>query len=193
MRKEQDTVALWVARRILPHEGKIRSWLTRQWRGAIDVDDVIQEAYCRLSALTAVDHIENPVAYFRKTAYAAAVDAFRRSVHGNVTYLTEDVRDDAMDEEPLADRRAESAQELARVNALLNEMPATYRRVIEMRRIEGLSQRETARRLGVSESIVENSIVRGIRKLLEGMAEQEARAPESPAPLHRPRGARRVD
>jgi RNA polymerase sigma-70 factor (ECF subfamily) len=80
MRKQHDIVARWVAREILPHEGRVRAWLSRQWRGAIDIDDVVQEAYCRLSALASVDHIENPLAYFRRTAHAAAVDAIEQWV-----------------------------------------------------------------------------------------------------------------
>lgn len=176
MESSADIVAIWVAQEILPHEGRIRAWLSARWRGAVDADDVIQEAYCRLAALASVDHIENPLAYFRRAVHAAAVDAMRRA-HGNILVpMTETGWSGVMDEEPLADRKAEAAQELLRVKQILAGLSETSRRVIELRRIEGLSQRETAERLGVSENVVENSIVRGLRKLLSALADQDAGA-----------------
>ncbi|WP_442680915.1 RNA polymerase sigma factor [Sphingomonas sp. ASY06-1R] len=164
-----------MAREILPHEGRVRAWLSRQWRGTIDVDDVLQEAYCRLSALGAIDHIENPLAYFRRTAHAAAVDAIRHTTK-NIVSMTESDGFDVLDESPSADRVVEGAQELGRVASLLASLSDTCRRVIELRRVEGLSQREAAARLGVSENVVENHIVRGIRKVTAAMAEQDAEA-----------------
>jgi len=68
----------------------------------------------------------------------------------------------------------EADQELARVNGLLATLSETCRRAIELRRIEGLSRKETAARLGVSESDVKNHLVRGLQKVLKGMAEQDA-------------------
>jgi RNA polymerase sigma factor (sigma-70 family) len=175
MDREHDIVARWVAREILPHEGRVRAWLTRQWRGAIDVDDILQEAYCRLSALKSVSHIENPLAYFRRTVHAAAVDAVRNTTK-NIVSMTENDWFDVTDESPSVERQLEGAQEMGRVRRALADLSETCRRVIELRRIEGLSQRETAERLGVSENVVENNVVRGIRRVLAVMAEQDAGA-----------------
>ncbi len=176
MRKDQDKIARWVAREILPHEAPVRAWLTRHWRGAIDVDDVVQEAYCRLAGLTSVDHIENPLAYFRRAAHAAAIDTVRRTTAKNIVSMTENDWFDVMDEGPSAERIAESAQELGRVRGALGSLSDTCRRVIELRRVEGLSQRETAQRLGVSENVVENNMVRGIRRVLAILAGQDGDA-----------------
>ncbi|MDV3455899.1 sigma-70 family RNA polymerase sigma factor [Sphingomonas sp. HF-S4] len=173
MEREYDIVARWVAREILPHENRVRVWLTRQWRGAVDVDDVLQEAYCRLSSLKSIEHIENPLAYFRRAAHAAAVDAVRHT-NKNIVSMTEKDWFDVLDENPSVERQVEDAQELSRVGRVLASLSDTCRRVIELRRIEGLSQRETAERLGISENVVENNIVRGIRRVLAAMADQDA-------------------
>ena len=48
------------------------------------------------------------------------------------------------------------------------------RNVVWLRRVEGLSQRETARRLGVREGAVESQLARGVRVLAQavfGLAE----------------------
>ena len=183
MADERDSIAAWVAREILPHEGAVRGWLARRWRNAIDADDVIQEAYCRLSALTSVQHIDNPLAYFRRTVHAAAVDAVQRAYGKNVISMMETEWFNVVDEEPLADRSAAASQELGRVNGLLSKMSYTCQRVIELRRIEGLSQKETASRLGVSENVVENHIVRGLRRILSAMADQDKQNEEEEVKL----------
>ena len=184
MPRMNDSIARWVAREILPHEGRVRAWLSRQWRGNIDVDDIIQEAYCRLAALASVDHIDSPIAYFRKVAHAAAVDAIRRTKKNNVISMTEIEWFDVMDDSPGAERILEGKHELGRVRGLFASLSETCRRVIELRRVEGLSQKETAERLGVSENVVENNVVRGIRRVLKIMAEQDGAALEDQPGRH---------
>lgn len=179
MHDERDQIAAWVAREILPHEGLVRNWLARRWGRAIDLDDVLQEAYCRIAELTSVAHIENGRSYFFKTVQSVVMDGMRRAKVANIRYMTEIDWFDVMDEYPLADRVVEANQELDRVNSLLSKLSDTCRRVIELRRIQGLSQRETAAHLGVSESVVENHIVRGLKKVLTKLAEQDARTAEA--------------
>lgn len=183
MNDERDIIAAWVAREILPHEGAVRMWLARRWRGAIDSDDVIQEAYCRISALASVSHIDNPVAYFRRTVHAAAADAIKRAYGKNVISMTENEWIDVLDEEPLADRAVAASQELGRISSLLSKLSHTCQRVIELRRVEGLSQKETASRLGVSENVVENHIARGLRRVLRAMADEDKRNDEEEVKL----------
>lgn len=176
MDREQDIIAVWIAREILPHEGSVRSWLSRRWRYVIDVDDVIQEAYCRIARLTSVDHIDNPVGYFHRTVHAVVIDTLRRSSKISFIPMTENEWFNVIDNEPLADRTMEADQELGRVNGLLAQLSDTCRRAIVLRRIEGLSQREAAEHLGVSESVIRNHLVRGLNKVLEAMAAQDASA-----------------
>jgi len=170
---KRDIIAAWVAREILPHEGAVHAWLARRWRNVVDPDDVIQEAYCRISSLASVDHIDNPVGYFRRTVSAVVTDTLRRAGISNFISMTEIEWLNVMDNEPLADRVLEADQELRRVNALLSELSDTCRRAIELRRVEGVSQREAAQRLGVSEDVIRNHLVRGVKKVLNALREQE--------------------
>lgn len=173
MPTEKNRVAAWVAEEILPHEALVRRWLIRHWRNAIDVDDVIQEAYCRISELDSVTHIRAGRPYFFATARAVAVDITRSAGYKNTREMTEIEWLDVMDDGPTPDRAAEGRQELEQAAKLLSQLSLTCRQVIELRRVHGLSQAETASRLGVSEHVVENHIVRGIRRLLKAIAEQD--------------------
>ncbi|MGY1459481.1 MULTISPECIES: RNA polymerase sigma factor [unclassified Luteimonas] len=174
MDTNRNRIAAWVAEEVLPHEAEVRSWLIRHWRSVLDIDDVIQEAYCRISELDSVEHIRNGRSYFFTTARAVAIDTVRSARHKNSVSMTETEWLYVMDEGPLPDRSAESGQTLEQMAELLSRLSWTCRQVIELRRIHGLSQAETARQLGVSENVVENHIVRGIRHLLKAISEQEA-------------------
>jgi RNA polymerase sigma factor (sigma-70 family) len=175
MDDEGDIIAAWIAREIVPHERAVRNWLSRRWRGVVDVEDVVQEAYCRIAGLASVDHIDNPAGYFHRTAHAVATDMMRRVGIINFTSMTQIEWSNVRDDEPLADRAIEAGQELERVDGLLSQLSETCRRVIELRRIEGLSRKETAERLGVSENDVKNHLVRGLQKVMKTIAVQDAR------------------
>ena len=169
-----DKKAAWVSREIVPHEAAIRRWLIRRWGGAVDVEDVIQEAYYRIAKLAHVDHIENPGGYFHRTAHAVASDIMRRAGIINFTSMTQAEWSNVMDDEPPADQALQGKQELARVESLLANLSQIGRRVIELRRVEGLSRKETAERLGLSENDVKNHLVRGLQKVMKAMAEQDS-------------------
>ncbi|MFC4257313.1 sigma-70 family RNA polymerase sigma factor [Altererythrobacter xixiisoli] len=174
MDDEYDIIAGWIAREIVPHEAAIRRWLTRRWGHVVDAEDVIQEAYCRIAGLASVDHIASPAGYFHQTVHAVANDLTRRAGIINFTSMTQIEWSNVMDDEPSIDQAMEASQELARVRELLAALPDTCRSVIELRRVEGLSRKETAERLGVSENDVKNHLVRGLQKVMKTMAEQDA-------------------
>lgn len=174
MSDESESIATRVANEILPHEGLVRNWLKRRWGNSLDIDDVIQESYCRIAALGSIDHIENLRSYFFRTVHAVATDTMRRAKVENFSRVTEIEWTNVLDEGPSPDRAIEASQRLERVNDLLSRLTWTCRRVIELRRIEGLSQKDTALLMGVSESVVENHIARGLKSVLDAAAAQDA-------------------
>lgn len=176
MDDERDCISAWISREIVPHERAIQRWLSRRWSHVVDIEDVIQEAYCRIASLATVDHIDNPASYFFRTAQSVVTDMMRRAGIFNFASPVQTDCSNVMDSEPLADRAMEAGQELERVHELLAELPHSYRRVIELRRIEGLSRKETAERLGVSENEVKNYLVRGLRRVMQSIADQDMRA-----------------
>lgn len=98
----------------------------------------------------------------------------RRAGGNNLVSVSQDDWFGVIDNRPLQDRTLEASEELRRVNMLLSNLSDTCRRVIELRRIEGLTRKETSERLGVSENEVKNLLVRGLQKVLKSMAEQDA-------------------
>ncbi|HBI19511.1 MAG TPA: hypothetical protein DDY79_09425, partial [Brevundimonas sp.] len=163
----------WLAHEVLPHEQDVRVWLKRSLVTSSDVDDVIQEAYCRLAKLKAVEQIESPRAYFFQTARSVVLEQMRRARIVRIEAVTEIDALRVEWDEPSPERIAGGRKELERVLKIVATLPERSRRIFEMRRILGMSQREIAVRLGVTENVVENEAARGLKAVLAGLSKTD--------------------
>jgi RNA polymerase sigma factor (sigma-70 family) len=69
-----------------------------------------------------------------------------------------------------ADQQLIVQEEFALFRRAFEQLPARCREVITLRKIEGLSQRETAARMKISEDTVERQMLIGMRRLVAAMA-----------------------
>jgi RNA polymerase sigma factor (sigma-70 family) len=172
MDESRQRIVAWVGTHILPHEGAVRAWLRRSLVSPDDIDDLIQEAYCRIAGLDRVDHIERPQGYFFHVVRMLLAEQLRRSRIVRIETVAEmDILPFESDESS-PERIAGARRELARVQRLIQGLPDRCRRIFELRKIEGVPQREIARMLGVTESTVENDVVKGMRLILKAMQEE---------------------
>lgn len=168
-----EDVIEWVALHVLPHEAAVRRWLRGALRNPEDVDDIIQEAYCRIAELDTLQHIRNGRAYFFTTARSIVLQRLRRERVVKIEAVAEIDLLGVMDEAPSPERVVGARGELKRVLDVIAALPQAYRRAVELRRIHGLSQKETARHLGVSEKVVENNSLRGLRLVLQALTQED--------------------
>lgn len=171
MDETREEIIEWVALHILPHEAYVRAWLMRAMRRSSDVDDIIQEAYCQIAELDTIGHIRNGRAYFLTAARSILLQRLRRERVVRIEAVTDIDTLRVVDEDPSPEQVTGARRELERVLGLIAMLPPVCRQVIELRRIHGFSQKETARRLGVSESVVENNSIRGLRAILKALEE----------------------
>lgn len=178
-------IVLWVGAQVMPHEGDVRLWLRRARVAESDIDDLIQEAYCRMAALDSVDHITRPDGYFFQIVRNLLIEQVRRA---RVVRIDAAVEIDALagGEENSPERITAARRELARVQGVIADLPDRCRRIFELRKIHGLPQREIARLLGVSESVVENDGVKGLRLILKALRQSDPEA----QPIHEDRNER---
>lgn len=165
----------WVGSEILPHEPSLRAWL-RRTLGPDDLEDVIQEAYCQISALDDVSHIRSGRAYLFTAARNIVLMRLRRARVVNIEAVAEIESLNILSDEPSAERVVIGRRELARVMGLIEGLPERCRRIFEMRKIEGLSQRQIAEAMGVPEHTVENDVARGVKLILRALAQDEQAA-----------------
>ena len=166
----RNRLAGWVAREVMPHEPAVRAWLRQRGRTPEDIDDLIQEAYAKLASLTALEAVARPGGYFFQIVRNLLIDHIRRSKVVRIDAVGEigDLPGHADDLNP--ERITSDRNELAQVLALIETLPPRCREIFKMRKIEGLSQREIAQRLNVTESVVENDAVKGLALLVRAMA-----------------------
>jgi len=173
MSADRKRIVAWVGTNILPHEGAVRAWLRRSQLPADEIDDLIQEAYCKLCDLETVDHIPQPVAYFFRTVRNLLTDRLRRAQIVRIETVAEIDAFPGHAEELSPERIITARHELDRVRRLIRGLPGRCRQVIELRKVHGLSQREIGRRLNISESVVENEGVKGMRLLLQALRAED--------------------
>jgi len=158
--------ARWLAQNIVPHERAIRSWLGRRTHG-LDIDDIVQEMYARLAAMDDVEGVRNPRQYAAQTAISIALNLAR---HARVVPMIplgdfEDFRMASL--EPSPEHALNAQAELRALERSLLELPDPCRTAFLLRRVEGLSQKEVADRLGISVKTVEKYMAKSVRFLLQ--------------------------
>lgn len=183
----EDLVA-WVGRHILPHERQLRSWLHAAFPSS-DVDDVVQEAYCRIATLGHVAHVDDPRRYLFRTARNIVLEQIRRDRVVRIeaaSGLSE--LENALEADHLSPERvASDRQMLTRVERLIASLPERGRRIFRMRKIDGMAQREIAASLGLTETIVENEIARSLHRIVDALTSEE----RAELPLRRSRQTKR--
>ncbi|MGP7797000.1 RNA polymerase sigma factor [Sphingomonas sp. CLY1604] len=160
----------WVGSNVVPHEGDVRTRLRRMAVPEDEISDIVQDAYLRISRLDSVAHISSGRAYFFAAARSALLDRIRRQ---RIVRIDSRVEVEALvlaDEDPDPERRVGARMELERIRAIIADLPGRCRQIFEMRRIQGLPQREIARLLDIPEHTVEAQATRGLKLVLKAIA-----------------------
>ena len=159
--------AHWLARHVLPHEGELRAWLRRRLPRGFDLDDIVQETYAVLAAKASIDTIRNPRTYSFQVAHSVVLQQLRHARVVPIAAVADTAMlDDAAIDEPSPEQAVVARDELARIRSAIDALPRQTRQAFVMRRVDGLSQQEIARRMNLSEHTVEKHIARGIKSLL---------------------------
>ncbi|MDP2212308.1 RNA polymerase sigma factor [Phenylobacterium sp.] len=169
MAEPREKFVAWVGAQILPHEGDVRRWLGRAGWNRDEIDDIVQDAYCRIAGLASVDHIQSGRAYLFQTIRSVITDRLRQARVISISRPTEFALSDVFDSAPSPERVVAGRLELRRVQAVIQALPERCRTIFMMRRVDGFSQREIARRLGVTENVVEAQAARGLRLILSAL------------------------
>lgn len=159
--------AQWLARNVLPHEALVRARVSRICLPDLEIDDVIQEMYARILNAPSLETIRYPRQYAIQTARGIVIDHLRRSrVVSIVSGESLEQLDIALPEVS-AEERLEFQGEIQEVANALAQLPESCRETLILRRVEGLSQKETAKRLGVSEKAIEKYMAKGVWMLID--------------------------
>lgn len=157
--KHRDFSALYRAT-LLP----LRRYLARLLGDVAEAEDVAHDAYLRVRPRIDDQEVEKPEALLYTTARRLAFNQIKRR---RIAPFTRD----ALDPESTAARtpgvveQVMARQELAQLEQAIAQLPKGCRTVLLLRKVELLSHREIAGRLGIAVSTVEKQHARALRLL----------------------------
>ena len=189
MRCSSEVIA-WVGSNIVPHEAELRSWLRRGGTPADEIDDVVQEAYVHLAQLSSVSHIRNGRAYLFTTARSVMLQRVRREQIVRIDLIGELEGLNLVDGTPSPERQVGARMQLEYVLGIIDELPDRCREIFRLRRIEGVPQKEIAARLRLPEHTVEAEATRGLKRIMQRLAEGGTPVPGKESRSKRRRYAR---
>lgn len=167
-----ESVDDWFKREILVCEAALNGYLRRIWRRPEDIEDLRQEIYVKVYEAAARARPHSSRAFLFTTAQHLVMSRFRRmrvvSIESVGDFEDLSVHADELSPERCLDAR----QQLGQLAEAMNQLPPKCRQVIWLRRIDELSQKEIAARLGISVRTVECHIRNGLRLLAEGLLGQ---------------------
>lgn len=155
----------WFAREVLPLEVTLMQFLQHNWRNKNDIADLRQDVYVQVyaSALKAIP--DQPKQFVFAIARNLLINRVRREQIVPIEAVADlDALEVAIDA-PGPDRTVMARDELRRLQAALERLPARCREIVVMGQIEELSGREISARLGLSESTVSEHLAKGMRLL----------------------------
>lgn len=166
MRNDARRRAAWLAEAVLPHEPWVRRQLRRGTALGYEIDDIVQEAYARMIMLDSVAHIDDARGYFLQVARNLILQYLRRAKVVPIDFSADMETMDHAANEPLPDQQVQGRQELEQLMDAISTLPPRCQEVYRLRKIDGLSQREVAERLMMSESNVEKHLGRGVERIM---------------------------
>ena len=166
-----DEAALnaWFCQEVLPLERALTSFIQRNWRIAADVKDLRQDIYERALAGARAELPTHTRQYLFTVARNHLINGAKRAQVVSIELVSDMSMLDPELEAFGTERHLNARDELRRTQMGLDQLPPRCREVVWLRKVEGLSTRETAERLGVGVDTVEKQVTQGMRALVDFM------------------------
>lgn len=137
-----------------------------------DIEDIVQETFLHSFAASNRQQIDNPRAFMVKTARNLALNHIGRAEQRLNQSIEELVGLDGEFEEltPSLESQHQSAEEFLVFCRAVADLPLVCRKVFILKKVYGLSQKEIASYLDISESTVEKHVAKGLLLTADYMA-----------------------
>jgi RNA polymerase sigma factor (sigma-70 family) len=167
----------------LEFEGVLRACLYRYVRNSADVDELLQETYTNLLAAGSApnrEEIRSIRAFALTVARNVALSWLRHRQVVPIELVADLESLELLDERSQVEEIVNTHQELALLTAAVASLPARCRQVFTLRKVYGLSQKEIAAELNISENTVEQHLAKGMRLCSAALADSPLAERRSP-------------
>ncbi len=154
MQAEDPDYSRWFATEVQIHAAALRAWLRGSFPVLPDPDNVVQESLTRVWRTRQAREVPSPKALLFTTARNLALDELRRRMNAPYEPLAENDGLSVLDDGGTAVETTARRQELELLNQAIQSLPTRCRQVLTLRKIYGLSQKQIAAQLGISEQTV---------------------------------------
>lgn len=160
-------VKAWFVREILPLEAMLMRFLHKNWRNASDVEDLRQEVYAHVlkSAESTIPERCKPFVF--ATARNVLVDRLRKESIVPIDLAADLDLITVQDDTPGPERTTYARDTLRKLQLALDQLPPRSREALLLKRVEGLSRKEIAERMGIAEQSVGNHVQRAMLVLAD--------------------------
>lgn len=154
--------------------GTLMRFAVRYFKKPHEIEDVVQEAFVKVMEAQTQREVKHLQSYMFQTVKNLSLNKLGSSYH-RLTDNAGDLFDDAfLVESRTLEDQFESRQKFELFCRAVRQLPVKCQRVYILRRVYGLSQKETAEKLGISVKTVEAHLTKAIVRCTDYMAEQEA-------------------
>ena len=174
----------WFCDAVLPLEAALTRFIRRNWSDDSDVVDLRQEIYERALVGARAAIPTHTRQYLYTVARNHLINRARREQIVSFELVADMSSFDRGFDAFGAERELSARDELRRAMAGLNQLPPRCREVVVLRKVDGLTTKETAERLGISINTVEKQMTQGMRALVDHMLGGSGK-------IHRPAALRR--
>lgn len=156
----------------LSHARELRAFLSRTLRDEQLAEDLTQETFLRYAQqrdkATALD-VTHRRAYLYRTAHNLAIDHMRREQRYGAVPDSEQRVWQLEDQAPSLEDSTSQRQQLDKVRAVIETLPAKSQRIFKLTRLDGLTYKQAAKELGISESSVQKHLSLSLQVVMQAL------------------------
>jgi RNA polymerase sigma-70 factor (ECF subfamily) len=158
--------AKWFTEKVRPHDAQLKSYLRGSFPSIRDVDDVVQESYLRIWKAAAREPVKSAKAFLYLVARRVALNFVRKERNSPIDAYGDEAMSGVLDDKPNALEAAIIQDRIDLLADALMALPARCREVVVLHKMKGLTQKEVAAQLGLSERTVETHVRNGVQRCL---------------------------
>jgi RNA polymerase sigma-70 factor (ECF subfamily) len=162
---DDHVLAHWFRSEVMPLEGALTSFLKRNWRASQDVVDLRQDVYELTISGARRELPLNARAYLFTVARNHLINRSKRARLVAFDLVAEPEVAAAGVDFQAAERHLGARDSLRRIQDGMDRLSPRIREIVQLRKMDGLSARETASRLGIGLDAVNKQTGMGVRAL----------------------------